>query len=126
MTKMDMIWIGVASLIYPQTSSNTFVRKANVEKIVSEMFGATITPVMLTKHLVNSEDRQADKDNPDRGGSRDRYLFKNSNGEFRLSKDQDSTSDGWDKKGPTHPDPSKLDEKFIELLEWYKNEYANS
>ena len=44
------------------------------------LIAAAITAVMIERHLVSSVDPMADKDQPQRGGSRNRYLFRTSDG----------------------------------------------
>ncbi len=82
---------------------------------------------------LRAEDRMADKDQPQRGGSRNRYLFRTSNGNtpsrdgrFRLYKLADAKHAGWEKTGPTHPDPAVIALEYKHLLDWYKREYAPS
>lgn len=94
------------------------------------LFGASITPVMIDKHLVSWEDRQADKTDPACGGSRNRYLFKTGNGvttspdgRFRLYKASDGEHDGQDKDGPTHPNPESVDPEYRHFLSWYEEQY---
>jgi hypothetical protein len=130
---MDMIWVAVASLLHPITTESTTVTRGQIESQVLELFGTSITPVMIEKHLVSFEDRQADKANPRRGGSRNRYLFRTENGRtpsrqgrFRLYKQADSTHDGWEKTGPTHPEPSAIEPEYRPLIEWYKAQYADA
>ena len=126
MTKMNMVWVAVAALIYPETEAIVCVSKHQIDSAVMRLFGATITHVMINKHLVNSEDRQADRRNPQQGGSRNRYLVKVNSGSFRLYKLGDNLSDAWDKTGPTHPDIESLDDEYRYLVTWYQNEYINS
>ncbi len=126
MTKMDMVWVAVATIIHPRTAPSVLVTKSKIDSTVAKLFGETITPVMINKHLVNSEDRQADRGNPQRGGSRNRYLVRGEHGDFRLYKLGDSSSDAWDKTGPTHPDPNRLDADYVHLVSWYENDYVNS
>jgi len=126
MTKMDMVWVVVATLLQPQTDEDTVVTKAQIDESVNAMFGETITPVMITRHLVNSVDRQADRDIPERGGSRNRYLFRDADGGYRLYKSQDHGSDAWEKTGPTHPDPNKLGAVHVPLVAWYQEKYFNA
>lgn len=123
MTKMDMVWIVVATLIFPQTSPGKTVSKKQIDEEVARLFGMTISPVMITKHLVNSVDRQADKANPQRGGSRNRYLFRGEDGRFRLYKTRDHATDAWEKTGPTNPAASAVETKFAELVTWYESAY---
>ena len=126
MTKMDMIWIAVATMLYPETGSDFAFNKADIDETVMKMFGVSVTPVMISSHLVNSVDRQVDSETGTRGGSRKRYLAKNSDGRFRLYKLSDSGSDGWDKSGATHPESSKIETRFKHLVDWYVNEYCGS
>ena len=126
MTKMDMIWVEVASLLHPRTEANVFVEKSQIDSKVLELFSETITPVMIDKHLVNSEDRQADWVNPSRGGNRNRYLVRGEHGSFRLYKQRDGESDAWDKTGPTHPHPNNIDPEYRHLVTWYGSEYVNA
>ena len=125
MTKMDMVWVAVSSLLHPRTEANVFVEKSQIDSKVLELFGDTIMPVMINKHLVNSEDRQADRTNPIRGGSRNRYLVRGEHGSFRLYKQCDGESDAWDKTGPTHPDPNNMVAEYRHLVTWYGSEYVN-
>ena len=46
MTKMDMVWVAVASLVHPRTEANVFMEKSQIDPKVLELFGETITPVM--------------------------------------------------------------------------------
>ena len=133
MTKMDMIWVAVASLLHPETAESRTVTRSQIESEVLKVFGTTLTPVMIEKHLVSFEDRLADKADPRRGGSRNRYLFRTEignlpsrQGRFRLYKLADSKHDGWEKSGPTHPDPNSINPEFRSLIEWYKALYATS
>ena len=126
MTKMDMVWVAVASLLHPRTEANVFVEKSQIDSKVLELFGETIMPVMINKHLVNSEDRQADRTNPSRGGSPNRYLVRGEHGRFRLYKQCDGESDAWDKIGPTHPNPNNMVHEYRYLVTWYGGEYVNA
>ncbi|MFC6522957.1 hypothetical protein ACFQAT_27675 [Undibacterium arcticum] len=136
MTKMDMIWIAVASMLHPETSTSKTVSRGQIEAQVAKLFGPSITPitpVMIERHLVSSEDRQADKANPQRGGSRNRYLFKtvdgnaaSRDGRFRLYKQVDAKHDGEDKSGPAHPDPVAIDGAYRYIIGWYKDRYVAS
>lgn len=130
MTKMDMIWVAVASMIQPSTDSSKTVARSEIAAKVTELFGATLTPVMIEKHLVSWEDRQADKANPRRGGSRKRYLFKTvdghtpfGKGQFRLYKATDRTRDGWEKDGPTCPVREAVADDYCHLIDWYRTRY---
>ena len=131
MTKMDMIWVAVATILYPETSSSKTVTVGEIEAQVVKLFGAAVTRVMIAGHLVSSEDRQADKADPRRGGSRNRYLFRTSDGNapsrdgrFRLYKEADATHDGWDKTGPTHPGSQAVEAEYRYLIEWYERQYV--
>jgi hypothetical protein len=133
MTKMDMIWVAVASLLHPDTRSSKTVTRSDIESTVSKLFGKSLTPVMIERHLVSSEDRMADKDNPQRGGSRNRYLFRtvdgnapSREGRFRLYKLNDAKHDGWDKTGPSHPEVSAVRSEYRHLIAWYRQEYAST
>lgn len=126
MTKMDMVWVVVASLLHPRTEADVFLEKSLIDSKVLELFGETITPVMINKHLVNSEDRQADRTNPSRGGSRNRYLVRGDHGSFRLYKQRDGENDAWDKTGPTHPQPDNIDPEYRHFVAWYEREYVNA
>ena len=126
MTKMDMVWIAVATLIRPETASSVAVSKDDIDKQVYALFQIHITPVMITTHLVNSIDRQADTHNPRRGGSRNRYLATNADGRFRLFKKSDQHTDAVDKTGPFHPSVTNIDREFEELVSWYRTSYYDS
>lgn len=127
---MDMIWAAAANLIHPSVAQTTLVTADNIITEVSRIWAETITRVMLEKHLVSWEDRQADTSNPSRGGSRNRYLFRTSNGvdpdpggNFRLYKRSDSTHDGWDKSGPPCPQQQNVDPAYQHLIQWYQHNY---
>lgn len=126
MTKMNMIWVAVARCIYPDTQSVTKVTKEEIDEMVGRLFGEKITPVMITHHLVNSKDRQADKSNSQRGGSRNRYLVKDAQNRCRLYKDVDSSSDGWDKTGPSCPSEDEVTPEFRYLVRWYTSTYLRA
>ena len=134
MTKMDMIWVATADLIHPTTDQARTVSRTDIEQRVSELFrGIPITPVMIEKHLVSWEDRQADRRNPRRGGSRNRYLFRtldgsrpSGSGRFRLYKDGDSGHDGNDKTGKICPEATAIDPEYQHLLAWYRDSYFPS
>ncbi|MCO6414088.1 MAG: hypothetical protein J5I92_15220 [Thiogranum sp.] len=122
MTKMDMVWVATANLLHPNTQAIFTVTKSQIEAEVDTLFGASITPVMIERHLVNSVDRMADKDQPQRGGSRNRYLVRNG-GEYRLYKRIDQSTDAWEKTGPTNPDKTRVDQQFVHLIDWYEGSY---
>lgn len=121
MTKMNMVWVAVAKLL--RSHSAPSVTKSDIDRLVRKLFQAEITPVMINVHLVASADRQADKNNPQRGGSRNRYLSREIDGTFRLYKKSDEVHDGFDKTGPTHPSVNSLPDEYKHLVDWYKNEY---
>jgi len=121
MTKMNMVWIAVAKLLHSHPARS--VTKNDIDRFVRKLFQAEITPVMINVHLVASEDRQADKANPQRGGSRNRYLSRASDGRFRLYKKSDEAHDGFDKTGSTHPPVDSLPDEYKHLVSWYENEY---
>ena len=50
MTKMDMVWIAVATLIGPQTARSVAVSKDDIDQRVHALFQTHITPVMITTH----------------------------------------------------------------------------
>jgi hypothetical protein len=133
MTKMDMIWVAVTSMLHPDFRSNNTVTRGQIEAQVAKLFGVSITPVMIERHLVSSVDRQADKENPKRGGSRNRYLFKTADGSapavdgrFRLYKQADAKHDGWEKTGPLHPKLLAVTPEYRNLIEWYNDHYVVS
>lgn len=126
MTKMDMVWVAVASLLHPRSSGTALVTKRQIDARVQELFGVSITPVMITKHLVASEPRQADHSNPNRGGSRNRYLVRDARGDFRLHKTSDTAHDATDKNGPTHPAAAAVGAEYAYLIAWYESEYSES
>ena len=119
---MSMVWVASASLLHPDASGARTVTKRQIDEQVESLFGASITPVMINKHLVNSEDRQADKSNPARGGSRNRYLVRDCSG-FRLYKKADAETDAWEKTGPTHPKREAVGGQFAHLVDWYERTY---
>ena len=124
MTKMNMVWIAVATLIYPDTSTDRRVSKAQIDARVRKLFGTTITPVMITHHLVASEDRQRARGEPRRGGSSNRYLTKHDD-RYRLYRQSDQPNDGLEKTGPCCPPIGKVSQEFRHLVQWYRREYVN-
>ena len=126
MTKMDMIWVATAKCINPDTQSATTVTKGDIRGKVAELFGSKITPVMITRHLVNSVDRQANPKNYREGGSRNRYLVKDEKNRFRLYKRSDSSLDGFEKDGPCCPTRDKVGPEFDYLIKWYWSKYHSS
>jgi hypothetical protein len=130
MTKTDKIWVATTSLIYPRTNKTILVSREEIEDQVYRIWQSTLTPIMIEKHLVSFEDRQADRMNPSRGGNRKRYLFRTSDGvnpseggDFRLYCRDDSPHDGWDKTGPTCPSKEHIDKQYLYLLNWYMDQY---
>ena len=126
MTKMDIVWVAVATLIHPETAASVAVSRDEIDKRVCALFQTHITPVMITKHLLNSIDRQADTRDPRRGGSRNRYLAMNADGRFRLYKKSDQHTDAVDKTGPFHPSVPNIYPEFEELVSWYRTSYFAS
>ena len=129
-TKMDKIWVTTAMLLHPDTTNQKLVTRREIENLVWQEWQTEITPIMIEKHLVSWEDRQADKKNISRGGSRNRYLFKTVNGatpssagKFRLYKKDDEQYDGWDKTGPTYPKKINFNDKYHYLIDWYLRAY---
>lgn len=126
MTKMDMVWVATAKRIYPDTQSAITVTKADIEEEVADLFGTNITSVMITRHLANSIDRQANPKNYREGGSRNRYLVKDEKNRFRLYKQSDGPSDGFEKDGPCCPQKNRVGAEFNYLIMWYWSKYHNS
>ncbi|MYE11225.1 MAG: hypothetical protein F4X99_06100 [Gammaproteobacteria bacterium] len=124
MTKMNMVWIAVATLIYPETRPDRRVSKEQIDARVRKLFRTTITPVMITHHLVASEDRQRDHRYPRRGGSRNRYLTKQDD-RYRLYRLSDQPDDGLDKTGPYCPSIDAVTEEFRYLVYWYCRTYVD-
>lgn len=112
MTKMDMVWVTTANLLYPNAAASFAVTRSQIEEEVVSLFGESITPVMIERHLVNSADRMADKDQPQRGGSRNRYLVRNGD-EYWLYKRTDTSTDAWEKTGPT---PTRIERRLVSSL----------
>ena len=124
MTKMNMVWIAVATLIYPDPRPNRHVSKEQIDARVRKLFQTSITPVMITHHLVASEDRQRDRRDPRRGGSRKRYLTKHDD-RYRLYRLSDQPYDGLDKTGPCCPSIDDVAEEFRHLVQWYRRDYVD-
>ena len=124
MTKMNMVWVAVATLIHPDTRLARLVFKEEIDARVQELFQTTITPVMITHHLVASEDRQRDRCNPRRGGSRNRYLTKLGN-RYRLYCLSDQPNDGLDKTGPYCPSADDVASEYRHLIQWYRRDYLD-
>jgi len=129
LTNMDMIWIATAKLIYPHTDDRYTVTDGQITTEIMRLFHTTVTPVLYKAHLVSSIDRHADKKNPARGGSRNRYLFRTTdgkspdkNGDYRLYMQPDSIHDGKDKTGKTCPEREAIPTEYHELLDWYLKE----
>lgn len=66
MTKMDMVWVAAAELIWPNIDPAYTVSRSQIERKVTELWGKTIATVMIERHLVSSEDRMADTKYPRR------------------------------------------------------------
>ena len=125
MTKMNKVWIAVATLIYPDTRPDRVVTKDQIDARVRRLFDTTITPVMITHHLVASEDRQRDPGNPRRGGSRNRYLTKHGH-RYRLYRLSDQPNDGLDKTGPCCPPGDAVPPDYRHLVHWYRRDYLDA
>jgi hypothetical protein len=130
MIKMDMIWIAAASLIYPELTSRRLLTETQIKEQVYRLCKTKITPIMVSKHLVSWEGRQADTGNPRRGGSRNRYLFRTTNGKnpsgagsYRLYKQIDSQYDGWEKTGRMCPEYEDIPDEYHYLIGWYNRHY---
>ncbi len=133
MTKMDKIWISVATLLHPQDAANNLVTYKEIIVKIDELFNIVISPVMLEKHLVSIIDRQANRRDKRQGGARNRYLFRsldgktpNASGYYRLYKALDQKYDAWDKTGKTHPFRDDIDKEYNYLLNWYIESYFDS
>jgi len=118
-TKMDSIWVSTAFLLHPDTSSTHLVTFSQMVSKIRDLFALEITLVMIHKHLVSWENKMHSGQNPAVGGSRNRYLFKtsdglrpSSSGNFRLYKNQDSQFDGMGKTGKTHPDIAYIPDAY--------------
>lgn len=122
--KISMVWIVVAESL--RSGHAQSLGQDEIIHAVREKFQKEIPPVMISGHLVGSEDRQSDKSNPQRGGSRNRYLSKEPDGRFRLYKKADEPRDGLDKTGPYCPSLEKLPQEYHYLVEWYESEYFPS
>ncbi|RMI12775.1 MAG: hypothetical protein D6681_06370 [Calditrichaeota bacterium] len=127
---MDRIWIATASLLYPETSPGRLVSLDEILAEIDRLFPTEITRVMVTHHLVSWVDRQKDRANPSRGGSRNRYLFRtldgvtpSGTGKFRLYRAGDARYDGQGKTGKTHPQEEDVPAAYRYLLKWYQEEY---
>jgi hypothetical protein len=51
MTKMDMIWVAVASMLYTETSASKTVTRNQIDTQILKLFGVSVTPVMIEKHI---------------------------------------------------------------------------
>jgi hypothetical protein len=130
MIKMYKIWISTTSLIYPETSANCLATLREILAEIDRLFPTQISRVMVSHHLVSWVDRQADKANPARGGSCNRYLFRtqdgltpSAQGDFRLYKEMDGRFDGVDKTGRVRPEKNRIHPDYHYLLDWHRNEY---
>ena len=122
---MDMVWVAVASCIYPDVRSGKTVSKKAIGDKVRQLFHVKIPPPMIDQHLVGSVDRQTKKGGRG-GGSRRRYLSREADGDLRLYKSADSVDDGMDKNGPCCPSRMDIEESHRYLVEWYEDHYRNS
>lgn len=131
MTKMDKLWVTVAKLLYPETHNNHLVDSAEIKKEYKSLFGVEISPHLIF-HLISWKARNIDKENPSRGGSRNRYFFKTDdginpslNGGYRLYKNTDSFFDGEGKDGPICPHEDRMPVEFHFLRNWYLEDYQD-
>jgi hypothetical protein len=132
MNKMSKYWVATASLLYPDTSPRKLVTRDQIRSKHEELFGEALSP-SLEQQLISWKRRYADNQAPTRGGSRNRYLFRTSDGRtpdpsgrFRLYKRSDGIYDGTDKSsGPTCPARDDVEDKFRYLLDWYIVSYGN-
>lgn len=133
MTDMDKLWVTVAKLVYPVTHNNHLVDTAKIGKEYQSLFDDKISASLIS-HLVSWKARNLDKENPSRGGSRNRYFFRtddgmnpsfNGGGGYRLYKNTDSLFDGEGKDGPTCPREDKIPEEFRFLRTWYLHDYQD-
>ena len=119
---MDMIWVTVAFLTYPEVTARRLLSEGEIRAKVRQAFGEEVKPVMVSRHLVGSEDRQADHKNPARGGSRNRYLTRVGD-RYRLYREADGGRDGKDKTGPCCPARDRVSCEHRYLVDWYHAEY---
>lgn len=129
MNKMTKFWLATASLLHPAVSTERLVTLKQIQQKHSELFNEAL-PQSLEQQLISWKRRYADNNQPTRGGSRNRYLFRttdgyapSTNGKFRLYKLSDSQHDGTDKTGPTNPGIGDVDLNFAYLVNWYLNAY---
>lgn len=133
MNKMTKYWIATASLLHPSTVSENLVSLSEIQLRHQKLFGTPLTQ-SLEQQLISWKRRYADNRTPTQGGSRNRYLFRTSdgrtpdpNGRFRLYKLSDSQYDGMDKSsGPTCPRLHEVQEEFRYLVDWYIATYRDS
>jgi len=133
MNKMTKHWVATASVLHPATTSEMLVSQDEIRRRHQELFGVPLTP-SLEQQLISWKHRYADKRVPTRGGSRNRFLFRTSDGHtpdphgrFRLYKLSDSQYDGRDKSsGPTCPSPDEVQQEFRYLVDWYIANYRDS
>jgi hypothetical protein len=130
MYKKDIIWIATANLLYPNNSTKELVSEIQIKSEIMKMFRIKITPVMLRKHLVSWENRQANPKESSMGGGRYRYLFHtkdgitpSTDGKYRLYKKIDKQFDGNDKDGEIHPNPYEIPDNYMFLIDWYEKNY---
>jgi hypothetical protein len=132
MSDMDKLWIATASLLHPATAPDHLVTVPQIRIEYQRLFGGSLSTT-LVQHLVSWKPRNIDKDNPSRGGSRNRYFFRTDdgatpspNGGYRLYKSPDITFDGVGKDGPTCPRVGGIGEQFHFLRDWYLSDYQES
>ena len=126
MTKMDMVWVAAACCIYPDVRSATTISTGDIKNKAQNLFGETISHVMVNRHLVAAKDRDANPSSPLAGGSRNRYLTEDREGQLRLYKRLDHAYDGEDKNGPSCPSPEEIPEDYRYLVDWYQRHYFDS
>ena len=125
LNKMDMIWVTVATMTYPETTAPSLLTADQIKAQVLLAFKTEVQSVMVTRHLVGSEDRQADRRTPARGGSRNRYLTRVGD-RYRLYRKADGVEDGRDKTGPCCPSRDRVSCEHRFLVDWYRAEYYDA
>ncbi|WP_363502386.1 HNH endonuclease [Burkholderia sp. LMU1-1-1.1] len=132
-TNMDKIWVATASLLFPNINANRLVAATEIRQRVQSLFGTDVSAALMA-HLVAWKDRNLDKQSPSRGGSRNRYLFKTSDGAhpsaegggYRLYQSADARFDGEGKDGPTCPGVGNISVEYEYLRTWYLDDYLGS
>lgn len=133
MTKMNKIWLTTAHLLHSIWPENRLVTKNEIQNKYKELFQEDAPSSKLINHLISCEPRNTGKNDPTQGGSRNRYLFKTSDGiypdkkgDFRLYKLSDAPFDSSDKTGPSHPEKNNTAKQFHYLIDWYLDNYFQS